>query len=280
MLKTLKFKTQASLVLIACVLFLPLRVGAEPVQVRHTEGLVHGFLLLSTTDGTPLAQGDLIQFSRQGRVTNHLTFHFKDGSIHDETTVFSQRGTFRLLRYHLVQKGPTFPHPKEMTIEGSSAEVTVHYTEDGKEKVATDRLKWPADVSNGMMFTLLKNIGANDSPRTVSMVASTPKPRMVKVKITHQAEEPFSVGGAERKAMHYVLKVELGLVAGAVATVIGKQPSDIHVWVLEGEAPAFVKSEGPLFAEGPIWRIELTSPVWPSPTQGNSDTGKNPTSEK
>jgi hypothetical protein len=33
--------------------------------------------------------------------------------------------------------------------------------------------------------------------------------------------------------------------------------------MLGGSAPAFLKSEGPLCDECPIWRIELTSPVWP-----------------
>ncbi len=50
---------------------------------------------------------------------------------------------------------------------------------------------------------------------------------------------------------------------GGIEGKIGKQPPDIHVWVLGGEAPAFVKMEGPLFYGGPIWRIELASPVWP-----------------
>jgi len=52
-------------------------------------------------------------------------------------------------------------------------------------------------------------------------------------------------------------------VAGVVAPIVRKQPPDIHVWILGGEAPAFVKSEGPLYLGGPIWRIELVSPVWP-----------------
>jgi hypothetical protein len=47
-----------------------------------------------------------------------------------------------------------------------------------------------------------------------------------------------------------------------VAPLIGKQPPDSHVWILEGEAPAFVKSEQPLYNGGPVWRIELVSPVW------------------
>jgi hypothetical protein len=109
----------------------------------------------------------------------------------------------------------------------------------------------------------MKNI-APDAPRTtVSMVAATPKPRLVKLVITPTGEEPFSTGGTERKAMHYVVKVEIGGVAGVLAPLVGKQPPDSHVWVLGGEAPAFVKSEGPLALGGDSWRIELVSPVWP-----------------
>ena len=59
---------------------------------------------------------DRIQVSRGGRVTNHLVFRFKDGSVRDETAVFSQRGIFRLLSYHLLQKGPTSPYPIEVSI--------------------------------------------------------------------------------------------------------------------------------------------------------------------
>ena len=40
-------------------------------------------------------------------------------------------------------------------------------------------------------------------------------------------------------------------------TPMGKQPPDTHVWVLGGEAPAFVKLESSLYVGGPIWRIQL-----------------------
>ena len=75
--------------------------------------------------------------------------------------------------------------------------------------------------------------------------------------------ESFSIGGTRRKATHYVLKVEIGGISGLLAPMLGKQPPDSHVWVLNGEAPAFVKSEQPLYMDGPVWRIELASPVWP-----------------
>ena len=269
-----------AIILTCAALLQSATVPAAPVAVRHTEGLVHGFLLLSTMGGNPLAHGDLIQVSRGDRVTNHLAFRFKDGSVRDETAVFSQRGTFRLLSYHLLQKGPTFQSPMEVSIDSSSGQVTVRYTDDGKEKIATDRLQLPPDLANGMIFTLLKNVRPDGPPTIVSMMAATPKPRLVKIKINAQGEEPFSVGGAQRTATHYVLKIEIGGVAGAIAPVVGKQPPDIHVWVLGGDAPAFVKSEGPLYFGGPNWRIELTSPVWPPSVSEGSEKPKTPTPEK
>jgi hypothetical protein len=157
-----------------------------------------------------------------------------------------------------------------MSFDTSKGAVTVHYTDGGKERVATDQLELPLDVANGMIFTLLKNLRPDGPVTTVSMVAATPKPRLVKLQISPQGEDPFSVGGSKRMATHYVLKVEIGGVAGVIAPLLGKKPPDIHVWILGGEAPAFVKSEGPLYYGGPNWRIELASPVWPRPSSGGS----------
>jgi hypothetical protein len=72
-----------AIMLTCAALLQPATVPAAPVAVRHTEGLVHGFLLLSTMEGNPLAHGDLIQVSRGDRVTNHLVFRFKDGSVRE-----------------------------------------------------------------------------------------------------------------------------------------------------------------------------------------------------
>jgi hypothetical protein len=238
-------------------------VRAEPIRVRHAEGLVHGFLTLRTVDGTLVANGDLIQTSNGDRVTTRLVFRFKDGSTLDETAVYSQRGTFRLLTDHLVQKGPSFAHPVDMTLDASSGEVTVRYVDDGKEKVETEQMKLPPDLANGMTLTLLKNIRPTALPESLSMVVATPKPRLVKLKISTAGNEPFSTGSAGRTATHYAVKVDIGGLTGLIAPLIGKQPPDTHVWILQGAAPAFVKSEGPMFLGGPIWRIELASPAWP-----------------
>ena len=235
----------------------------QPVVVRHPDGLAHGFLSLKTLGGVLLADGDLIQTVSGDRVTSRVVFHFKDGSLQDETAVYSQRGRFHLITDHLVQKGPAFPSPLDMTIDGASGRVTVRYTDDGKPKVATESLKLPPDLANGLLINLMKNIRSSAPPASVGFVAATPKPRLVKLAISVAGVETFSTGGISRNATHYVLKVDIGGIAGVVAPLIGKEPPDSHVWILEGDAPAFIKAEQPFYSGGPLWRIELVAPIWP-----------------
>lgn len=237
---------------------------AEPVPVRHTEGVVHGFLALRTLDGTTIADGDLIQQARGNQVTSRLVFHFKDGSLHEETAVYSQRREFRLLSDHLVQKGPIFPQPLDMTIAGSG-DVTVRSTGDrGASQVDTAHFELPADLANGLILTMLKNVRPDAPPKTLSFIAATPKPRLVKLAVTAVPQpDAFTTGRTARTATQYILKVDIGGLAGLLAPLLGKQPPDSHVWILGGEAPAFVKSEQTLYLGGPVWRIELVSPQWP-----------------
>lgn len=237
---------------------------SETVAVRHAEGLVRGFLVLRSLDGAFLASGDLLQTSRGDRVTSRLVFHFKDGSIQDETAVFTQSGRFRLLTDHMIQRGPTFPHPLEVSIDAVGGRVTVRYREDdGKEKTFEEQMSLPEDLANGIVLTLLKNIAPDVASTEVSMVVATPKPRLVKLVITPAGEDSFSAGGASHKAVRFNVKIELGGLVGLIAPLLGKQPHDTSVWVLGGVAPGFVRSEGPMYQSGPLWRIELASPVWP-----------------
>jgi hypothetical protein len=248
----------------ALVCALPPAAPAEPIPVRHVEGTVHGFLALRTQEGRLLAVGDLFQVVRGDRVTSRLLFRFKDGSVDDETTVFSQRVHFQLITDHHVQKGPSFPQPMDLSIDVPLGQVTVRSTgKDGKEEVKSEHLDLPSDLVNGLILSIAKNIRPDMAETKVSMLVATPKPRLVKLAISPGGEEPFSLVGSPRKAMRYEIKIELGGVSGIVAPLIGKQPPNIKIWIIGGEAPAFVKEEGPLYQDGPIWTIQLTSPVWP-----------------
>ena len=240
-------------------------LAGEQVMTRYSEGLVHGFLVLRDIDDKVLASGELLQVANGVRVTSEMALRFPDGSVYEETTVFSQRRTIQLLTYHLVQKGKAFKHPTDLRIDMSTGVVKVVSDDDGgKEKVYTETMKLPADLANGLVPILLKDVDPKALSTRVSMVVATPKPRLVKLLIQpDEAKDSFSVFGVGHPALRYTVRVELGGLAGAVAPIIGKQPPDTHVWMMGGKAPAYLKAVGQFYEDGPIWKIELASPVWP-----------------
>ncbi len=245
----------------------PAALQGEAVAVEYPEGLVHGFLILrDRAGGSVLATGDLLQVPHGSQVTTELVFRFRDGSLHDETAVFSQRGHFRLIRDRLVQRGPAFPRSVEMSIDRASGRVTVRSVDGhGKEERFDEHLDLPDDLANGLIPILLKNVRPNAPPKNLSFVVATPKPRVVRLAVSAAGRDPFRTGTTRHEATHFVLKVEIGGIGGLLAPLVGKQPPDSHVWILEGSAPAFVRSQQPLYQGGGLWEIELASPSWQKP---------------
>jgi hypothetical protein len=235
---------------------------AEPVAVRYPEGITHGFLKLRTTDGTLIADGEFTQTPRGNRTVSRMTFRFRDGSSYEETTVFQQQRTFRLISDRVVQRGPSFPQALDMSIDATTGNVVVRYTDKGEQKVESEHLDLPPDVANGLVQVLLKNVRPDALPASFGFVAATPKPRLVKLVPSLGGRDRFSAGRLVRPANHYVLKVDIGGLTGALASIFGKEPPDSHVWVIGGDAPLFVRAEQPFYTGGPLWRIELTSPAW------------------
>jgi len=244
------------------ILLLPGPLSAESIPVRYPEGTIHGFLALRSPEGKLLATGDLIEVIHGNEVVSRLVFSFKDGSVDDETSKFSQSRTFRLISDRHIQKGPSFPHPTNVLINAASGQVTVRYQDKNREKVETDHMDLPPDLANGILLTLLKNISPDTKETKVSYVAAAPKPRIVHLSITPNGQETFSVAGARHKATVFRVKVEIGGIAGLIAPLIGKQPADTKIWVVGEGAPAFVRAEEALYVGGPIWSIQMTGPEW------------------
>lgn len=230
---------------------------AEPVAVHFPETPYNRALVLRSLDGKILARGGVTVTIRDGRATSQVVFQFTDGSVHDETTLFSQNDVFRLLSYHLVQKGPAFRPTLVMTLDTQTKRAIVRHSDgNGAEEVEEETLALSPDVANGMMIPVLKNLSPATVSAAASWVAATPKPRHLKLAISNAGAEPYPSAGPDRRVTHYVVKAEIGGLAGWLAPLVGKQPPDTHVWILDGAAPVFVKSEGPLYVGGPIWRIE------------------------
>ncbi len=107
------------------------------------------------------------------------------------------------------------------------------------------------------------------------MVAPTTKAHLIHIVIAAEGEDPVFIGGIRHKATNYRIKIELGGVTGVVAPIVGKQPSDVHIWILGGEAPAFLKEEGQFYEGGPIWSIQMISATFPAHPKRYRSTFRN-----
>src|SRR5207249_10647225 len=58
----------------------------------------------------------------------------------------------------------------------------------GKEQTINERLSLPADIANGLLFTLVRHIQPSVLQTIVSHVAMTPKPRVVELLIFPQGD--------------------------------------------------------------------------------------------
>ena len=239
-------------------------VNAAPIAVRFPEGMTHGFLLVRSLGGEILGQGEMTQGLKEGDlVENRLVFRFKDGSLHDEKVAFSQQRVFTMVSYRLVQRGPSFPDQLDISIDRGTAEYTVRLQagEDGKEEGLTGQVDLPKDLYNGMLITMSKNLqkGADE---TVSVLAFTPAPQIIKVQLHAIDEQPVQIGEVSGKATHYTFTPQLGMIREFFGKAIGKLPAEFHYncWIMADTPPSFVQFEGPLQLMAQIVRIELVSP--------------------
>jgi hypothetical protein len=237
--------------------------AAEPIPVRHLQGTVHGFLIQRAEDGHVVGTGESIQVSRGDQVSVRTVFNYKDGSLDDETAVFTQHRVFRLITYHHIQKGPFFKHPTDLAIDTRSNQVIYKTAgKNGKDETHTSHLTLPEDLSNGMVSQLMGNLKAGAPAMTLPLLVTAPKPRIVKLVISPIGEDNFSIAGTSRKALHCEIRIEIGGVAGIVAPLVGKAPPNIQIWAAEGDAPTFVREKGPTSEDGPMLTTELASPEW------------------
>jgi hypothetical protein len=190
-----------------------------------------------------------------------LTFRFKDGSLSDETVVFSQDKVLRVLSYRLVQRGRAFPHEIDVAFERASGRYRGRYKENAQavEERLDGVADMPPDLYNGMGSTLIRNLDGR--PGEGRLLAFTPKPRLLRLEFIPVGEESFWVGGTPRTARRYLMKVEAPGVLGMLAPLVGKDPPDVSYWI-STPVPTFLKFEGQMFLNGPVWRIEPTRARW------------------
>ena len=231
---------------------------AEPISVRHIQRPMHRFMVARSEDGKTIASGEFSQDVQGNEVTMRLTYRFMDGSIDDETTTYRQQGTFRLVRDHHIQKGPFFAKPIDFTVEAATGIVTNRTIDkNGRIHSESKHMDLPDDLANGFVGTLLLNVPHNTTPFRVGMLAPVVGGRLIRLLISPDDEQTVHLAGQTLKATVFRIHPELGGIVGVIARLIGLQPKDVMVWVLEGEEPAVAVIVGQLGGYGSVVSSDL-----------------------
>lgn len=242
--------------------FLAITLGtaasAEPVPVRHLQRPMHEFMVARSETGAIIARSEFSQVVQGDEVTLRLTYRFVDGSIDDETTTYRQKGTFRLVRNHHIQKGPFFAKPVDFAVEAAPGMAITRTTDKyGKIHVDSERMDLPDDLANGFVGTLLLNVPQKTAPFVAGILAPVGSGRLVRILISPEGVQPFHMNGQTLKAKVFRIHPELGGIVGVIVRLLGLQPKDVMVWVLESEEPAIVRIVGQLGGYGPVVSSEL-----------------------
>jgi hypothetical protein len=244
--------------------------AAQNMVVRFPEGDSRGLATLSTPTGKVIASGDMRQLVRKnGEVESWLIFHFADGSIDSDHTFFTEKGRFRLVHDHHIQRGRSFPHPEDVVVDVPSGTVREVVHDGSGRHVKVRHLQMPANIANGMLTTAIKNMPAAAQEADVTYYSGG---RLVRLAIMHDGVEKVWVGPRPLPATRYRIKVKIGGIAGLVAPLLGKQPQDVMAWYLEGDPPLMLRIDSQLYDQGPVWRFQLAGPAWQPEAGSGSKT--------
>jgi hypothetical protein len=242
--------------------FLAITMGAaaqaEQISVKHIQLPRHEFMVARSETGQIIARVEFTETVEGDEVTMRLIYHFVDGSIDDETTTYRQQGTFQLIRNHHIQKGPFFARPVDFAVEAATGIATTRAADkNGTIHVESEHMDLPDDLANGFVGTLLLNVPHNTAPFRVGILAPVFGGRLIRILISPDGEQPFQKAGQTVKATVFRIHPELGGILGWLAELLGLQPKDVMVWIMEGEQPAVVRIVGQLGGFGPVVSSEL-----------------------
>ena len=80
--------------------------------------------------------------------------------------------------------------------------------------------------------------------------------RVIRILIPPEGEQPFQKTGQALKATAFLIHPEMGGILEVIAKLLGLQPKDVMVWILERETPAVMRVVGQLRSSGPVLSSE------------------------
>ena len=176
------------------------RPRCRPGPRAVPEGVTRGFLAIRTPQGDRIGHGELTQRPRGDEVDSRLLLQFKDGSVHDETTTYSQRGVFRLEAYHLTQRGPLLPRCRRLPSIGRADAIRRrHGRRPARPRRRRAGVRDAAGSRQRLTLLLLKNLPRGERA-TAQLAAFTPKPRLLRMELHQEGEDRVVFAGDGKQA--------------------------------------------------------------------------------
>jgi hypothetical protein len=223
------------------LLLLAFTSGADAVEVRHAIGSLHGFPSMSDESGRVIADGELTQELRGGRLAVQVRWAFRDGREVVESDAFRVGPELTQERFSWIERQGGEERRRFEVDFGTGRALAV--THGGTRDASRDEAK--LDLAAGRAFTgygaaLAASQLPFDAPGwkgEITFVAFTPKPRAVKLEVRPDGEERLRVAGraigCDRLTLHPAIPFPVNLFAHA---------ADAHLWFTHGAPPALVRA--------------------------------------
>jgi hypothetical protein len=252
-------------------------VAAAPlaaVEWTSLEGPARGFPVLRDLAGKKLADGDFAQWIEDGRLHVRINYVGPSRSI-EERAVFRQRP-------ELIQDSWSLEESRGGKLYRRFAVNFVSGTATAKKQGGEGLEEWSEKVDvdagrafSGFGFTLaikgLRKRLLDGQHIELQGVGFTPKPRVVKVDVSHGGVDKVRMSDRVLTGERYVIHPKLPLFANLFVDV-----PDQQIWLTTPPA-AFLRWEG-FFAEpsDPITRVDVlpggsSAPAAPAATSGRRD---------
>jgi hypothetical protein len=224
------------------------------LKVAGQEGDAQAFTSLTDVSGTPLADGRYIQYVAKDVLHIEARYNFPDGRVATEKAS---------VRLHPLQqetwswdeKNGETP-VREFTIDFKTGQATgKHFdkNEHWEEKIDVEPGKTWAGIAFIEPIKAMREHVKEGETMDLSAVGMTPKPRKVKVTVTHVGAQRIDMAGRKVDSDKFLIHPDVP----AIAKIFVKAP-DEAIWLVSGKPAAFLRYEGPLCEPtDPVVRVDL-----------------------
>jgi hypothetical protein len=219
----------------------------DPAEAETTgiEGEAHGFPVMRTLEGQPLAEGDFTQWLEEDRLHVRIRYDFDASHWIEERSVIQQEPS-------LVQERWTWVEMRDGAVERRfevdflAGDATAEKREDGELR----RWSKHVDVEPGRAFAgaawalAIKSVRSrlvDGEALEFQTVGFTPKPRAAKVEITHDGLDRLPMSGRTLAGDRFRIHAKIPWILEVFVDV-----PDSRIWLVHPAPAAFLRWEGPL----------------------------------